>query len=381
MKLTAKIISVFLSIAIVISGCMFSSFASEAEKETLLPEFDFGKEQIMQTVSFFRIAGKVLRFLLSDSIPEIEFRSGAAEELCRYISDNSPVDILDIVGNIPVKASLLEKYYTITGTDTAAIRDKIFEIRDEAYLQGDSAKGLIMYFVGAYLSIIEEVDVFSVPFGDEGCSQVGITATFMDGYEETILTDIYLSPDGLVYGPDQKGFQFLGYECSVYDLTIYAAVNCWMRDFGFCLPYDIFCFITPFFNYNTRRFKFDYNGKEWMVQIWKGNYLVSNGAEVGIYNRDPGSIGSFYNCYDEEMPMGLTLSHGDEVIIDTEREHWWINGFKLSSDLIAPSEMTADFYIDFSDNEMASVFAESVNGHYMGDAVCTVDGTKACVTW
>lgn len=29
-----------------------------------------------------------------------------------------------------------------------------------------------------------------------------------------------------------------------------------------------------FFHYVTRRFKFEYNDLEYMIQIWKGNYTV-----------------------------------------------------------------------------------------------------------
>ena len=45
-----------------------------------------------------------------------------------------------------------------------------------------------------------------------------------------------------------------------------------------------------------------------MIQIWKGNYLISNGGEVGLYNRKPGSIGSYYNCANDEQMMEMTAA-------------------------------------------------------------------------
>ncbi len=382
MKTVIRIISLLLSVVIIISGCLIYPGAAKKndEIETIISEFDPGRGRIMRTVKFFKGFGKVLKVLNSDSTPEIEFREGIAKELCDYIADNSSVDIIGILGNVPAKAALLEKCYTITNSDTTAIRNEIYKMRDEAYQQGDSTKGLLFYFLGAYLSVIESVDVYTVPF-ENGDSKVAITAVFMDGTDETIVTDICMSPEGFVYGPDQKGLQLLGFECSVYDLMIYATVNCWMHDFGFCLFYDFFCKITPFFNYNTRRFKFDYGDKEWMVQIWKGNYLVSNGAEVGVYNREPGSFGSYYDCYDGVLPMGLKLSQPDDVIFEIEQEHWWINGFKLSDELYSPSQLTMDFYIEFPEEEMAAAFADSVNNHYLKDASCLVDGAKVTVVW
>lgn len=386
MKRIIKPLSFFLSILILLSSVAVFPSANRGSDITAT---DFGGRRIIRTVQFFKAAGKVLKLLNAGSTPEFEFHEGAAIELCNYIAQNSAVDVVNIVSNVPAKAALLEKYYTLTDTDTTALRDEIYKLRDEAYQNDNEPLALFFYFLGAYMSVIEKVDIFTVD-GDDGITRVGITATFMDGSDETIITDIYFSPDGLVYGPNEAGLQFLGFECSVYDLMIYATVNCWMKDFGFCLFYDFFCYITPFFNYNTRRYKFEYGDREWMVQAWKGNYLVSNGAEVGIYSRDKDGFGSYYDCYDGVMPMGLRLSHGDgtvlspgdgTVIFEIEQEHWWINGFKLSNDLFAPNELTAEYYIEMPDEDMALAFAEAVNSHIMEDATATVDGARVTVIW
>jgi elongation factor P len=71
-----------------------------------------------------------------------------------------------------------------------------------------------------------------------------------------------------------------------------------------------------------------------MVQMWKGNYFISNGGEVGLYWREPGQIGSYYNCATEEIPMSLQVSIGDKVLVNRPlQEHWWISGFNIGEKL------------------------------------------------
>jgi len=188
----------------------------------------------------------------------------------------------------------------------------------------------------------------------------------------------------MVTGKDGGSILGIGFEFSYEELLLYAQTNVWMRDFGFTVLYDLFCYTTPFFFYNTRRIKFDYNGLEWMVQIWKGNYLVSNGAEVGIYNRQPGSFGTYYDCANDEqmLNMSMKLYHGDDLILERpEQLHWWITGFKISDTLYPARHLTLDFTIEMPDEEMLAAFCEAVDNHYRNDMTYTVDGLKVNVIW
>ncbi len=332
-------------------------------------------------LNFFKPLAKAYEIIFGSRFVDMNFEESAATELCGYILDNSGLDIIGLIEKIPLKAAGAEFLFDITDTDTTAMRESLYEIRDKLYAEGNSAGGIILHFLAAYISVVESAEIYTVPVEGSEDVRVAVDAVFMDGNKETVVTDIYFTPDGYAYGPNGAGIQLLGFECSVYDLMIYATVNCWMRNFGFCFFYDFFCYTTPFFNYETRRFKFDYDGKEWMVQAWKGNYLISNGAEVGIYNRDEECFGTFYNCYDSTLPMTLKLSCGDEVIYDIEKEHWWINGFKLGKELYAPDEMKLEFSVSMPNAEMAQAFAEAVNNHYKHDAECTLNENTVSVIW
>ena len=67
--------------------------------------------------------------------------------------------------------------------------------------------------------------------------------------------------------------------------------ECWQKNFGFNEVYDTFAPVTMMY-YDTVRTTFEYGGKEWMIQTWKGQYgVMFVGGEVGVYTRPLGSIG------------------------------------------------------------------------------------------
>ena len=385
MKITKKIISVILCAVLVFGAALPASYAEDTNS---IASVISTEKQALTTTQFIWIL-KPVRMLLKNLLGKdifagnfsIDFREGIALDLCNYIKENSALDIPEFCKNVPLDTTALEVFYKLTNTDTTALREAIREKRRECDQNGEATLSTILYFFENYLSVIKNIEVYTEPYGTDGTERVALNLTRLDGSQEKILADIFFDADGLVHGESSKGLLGIGYECSVYDLLIYATVDCWMRDFGFCYFYDFFCYTTPFFNYNTRRFKFDYAGKEWMVQVWKGNYVITNGAEVGIYNRAKGSIGSYYDCYDGLMNMSLKLSHGDEVIYDISGAHWWLNGFKLGKTLYKPSTLTMEFSIETLDEEMANALADAINNHYMHDTSCVVEGTTVKAVW
>lgn len=372
-----KLLAILLSAVMLISTFAPASYAFADDDNDDYSVY----EATVNFLNIFKPLVKAYEIIFGNSFVDMNFEEGAITELCGYILDNSGLDVTGLIEKIPVKASAAELLFKATNADTTAIRESLYEIRDKLYEDGNSTAAVIMHFIAAYISVVESAEIYTVPADDGENVRVAVDAVFMDGNKETIVTDIYFSPDGYAFGPDGAGIQLLGFECSVYDLMIYATVNCWMRDFGFCFFYDLFCYTTPFFNYETRRFKFDYDGKEWMVQAWKGNYLISNGAEVGIYNREEERVGTFYDCYDSTLPMTLKLSHGDDIIYDIEKEHWWINGFKLGKEIYAPDELKLEFSVSMPNIEMAQALAEAINNHYKQDVTCSLSENTVSVIW
>ena len=122
-----------------------------------------------------------------------------------------------------------------------------------------------------------------------------------------------------------------------------------------------------------------------MIQIWKGNYLmITNGGELGVYNREKWRFGTYYDCAKDEelMDMTMELSHGDEVLFTVGPEkHWWLTGFKAGKTLYLPDTLTLRFSIDFPNAEMRKAFTDAVDRHILHDVRYTLNGNTVSAVW
>lgn len=311
-----------------------------------------------------------------------KFTSG----VLNYVYENSGFDVSKILKNLPdinVPANIIVDTLKI---DTTAFREQMYLKKAECDADGNGAMATVYHFLGVYLSIIEECLLYAEPTEDPDVYEVMLQFTYKDKTTETVKPGILVNTvTGECTNKDDSGIIGSGFNFSLSELMLYATVDCWMRDFGFCLLYDVVANAVPvIYNYDTRRFKFDYDGLSWMIQIWKGNYFAANGGEVGIYCRTPEKIGSFYECVDDDKMLYMTMEilHGDDVLVEKEREkHWWINGFNMCGKMYLPKSLTMKFTIEMPDKEMLEAFTGAIDNHYKHDVAYTVDGLKVNVIW
>ena len=308
--------------------------------------------------------------------------------VCKAISDQSALDVYKLFTNLPDMSDPARFAGNVLKLDTAQYKADLYAARQKYYSEGNEALANICWLMGAYIGGIESAEIHLEPLNDPaypGCSEIILDVHFMDGTVEVFHPEIYIDPEtGECFGPDEKGMLRIGFNCNANDALVYAPMYCWMKDFGFCVEYDMLCYVLPMYCYNTRRFRFDYDGREWMVQIWKGNYMITNGGEVGIYNRPAGSFGTFYNVVDdsERMPMSLQISHDGELLVDIpEQTHWWVNGFKLGRRLYSPHTLQMTFTITFPNEEMMNAFTASVSRNFFHDVTYETDGLKVTLEW
>ena len=137
-------------------------------------------------------------------------------------------------------------------------------------------------------------------------------------------------------------------------------MNPLQRKFGFNRVYDMAAPIAGMI-YDTRRIEFEYDGREWMVQIWKGQYGITSGAEIGLYNRDP-ERNFQYDCADDEdlIEMQFDFYNQDELVFSRGPEkHWWLTGFKVFNAGV-PILIDLDMTLTFTDKQMAQAFVNSL---------------------
>ena len=111
---------------------------------------------------------------------------------------------------------------------------------------------------------------------------------------------------------------------------------------------------------------------------------ITNGGEVGIYNREKGSLGTFYNVVseDEQMDMSLQILHDGEVLVNIpEQNHWWVNGFNMSERLYNPHGLVLIATIVMKDEEMLEAFTQSIERNMWHDVSYSVDGLKVTIVW
>ena len=157
-----------------------------------------------------------------------------------------------------------------------------------------------------------------------------------------------------------KILEFAGFEYDEKQGIYYSQMNPLQRKFGFNLVYDMAAPMVGMV-YDTKRIEFVYDNREWMIQIWKGQYGMTAGAEVGLYKRDP-ERNFQYDCADDEDPIEMQFDfyNQDEFVFSRGPEkHWWLTGFKILN-VGVPILIDLDITLKFSNKIMAQAFAQSL---------------------
>jgi len=175
---------------------------------------------------------------------------------------------------------------------------------------------------------------------------------------------------------DKAGFEY------VYGSDIIKSkMDAWQRHWGYCWAYDIG---APglFMIIDCEPFYFDYDGKHWMIELWKGQYGLMTGAEIGLYNAEIGGVIGRYNdklgwladrvhffwcaTNPERLVMQFKLFRksggGEELLFERFPErHWWLTGFKWGEFTDDPSSLSMELKIHgFPNQEMRDSFKASV---------------------
>ncbi|MBR3620272.1 MAG: DUF4474 domain-containing protein [Clostridia bacterium] len=148
--------------------------------------------------------------------------------------------------------------------------------------------------------------------------------------------------------------------------------NSWQKQFGYTRIYDL---VAPYvlLEYDYARVHFEYEGKDWLVQFWKGQYgLMFYGSEVGVYTKEhtgeEDSYTTHYDCAAEEDWLSIqTVMYHDEKgngeykkCLETPYEEtWWSTGFKRGHLRVQEParELRQEGVITLKSPEMAEAFA------------------------
>lgn len=259
------------------------------------------------------------------------------------------------------------------------------ELSAQGFREGNMVQCVIFRMLSIWLGIVDDVQFVADPVsGNPNLYRLCVAITYRDGRTDKATTDIYYDANLNQFVGKNGSPALFGYYLNLSDGVVYTGIDVWQRQMGFNIFYDIFCYLTPmFFHYTTQRIKFDYEGREWMFQIWKGRYAIANGGEVGIYTRDAGSKGTAYNCGSDEdmLVMSMDVYHGDELLFSRPAQlHWWVTGFQISDTAYLPHSLTLVSTITMRDQAMLDAVVEALQAK-KGIINYEVNGLDLTLTW
>lgn len=161
-----------------------------------------------------------------------------------------------------------------------------------------------------------------------------------------------------------------GFEFDVDQDIIISKNDCWQRNFGYMNLYD---YKAPFFNMiiTSLPIDFNYDGKDYRIEFWKGQYGIATGAEIGVYVRDnKDSLNLYRALYDDErLNMQFTLTKKCKLFSRCDKS-WWLTGFDVGL-FSRPKDLKMSICICFPDEEMLASFVRSlINAGYPS---CSID--------
>lgn len=266
-----------------------------------------------------------------------------------FITDNPPAALasknegaVENITYIPAETSIKQQTSPATTKKTETTTE----------LTTSAADSYVENFLAEANTFTQTIETTTIPTGQKPFFHVVTDGTVsedtLEGLEEPLKTigEVILAA-GFRYDKNQQIF--------------YSEEESWQRNFGFTPFYDAAAAFTGMY-YDTMRLKFNYDNMDWMIQIWKGRYGITTGAEMGIYYKEPTQEENFYKCVpDEEMlTMSFAVYKGDELYMTRGPEpHWWLTGFKLF-DMIAPGDLTMHASFFMEDAGMADALEASL---------------------
>lgn len=156
-----------------------------------------------------------------------------------------------------------------------------------------------------------------------------------------------------------------GYSYHCQDGFFSTMLDAWQRNTGYTWFYD---YMAPRFKmvFDALPIYFDYNGRTWLIEFWKGQYGINTGAEIGIYHADEIIAEKDYKTALFECASDKELLTGSFVLCDKDgnyvqicQKHWWITAF-LPGRFSQPYDLYMQATLAFPNREMLSAFIDGM---------------------
>jgi hypothetical protein len=152
--------------------------------------------------------------------------------------------------------------------------------------------------------------------------------------------------------------------------SLYSRMNAWQRQAGFCWAYDV-ASAPLHMIIDCETFYFWYDRKPWLIELWKGQYGLETGAEIGVYCENVGVAHPFTDprsrfyriCVPLKMKWQLYRNKARFLYrekTDGESAHWWLTGFRWGVFTKKSADLTMELEIECLTPAMRDAFNEAV---------------------
>lgn len=177
-----------------------------------------------------------------------------------------------------------------------------------------------------------------------------------------------------------------GYSYEPRQDIFYSNMNAWQRNMGYCRLYDEAAAPLGMI-IDCEPIYFEYKGKRWLIEFWKGQYDLTTGCEVGVYTTDkpdlniPGVFtGTFFESASNEDRLKIVyyLKKNGDILLARKDKHWWLTGFKLG-EFSQPYELSMRISITLKDKEMLNAYLKGLTNAGYNKNEILVNGTTVDV--
>ncbi len=191
-------------------------------------------------------------------------------------------------------------------------------------------------------------------------------------------------PDS-IYSEEMADNGILGFLFDPKEGCFYTSSDPWQRVVGYNEIFDV---MGPYtlIDFDTVRLYFEHGNKDWLIQLWKGQYgLVFYGAEVGVYTKPKNREVKHYDAAsDSEMlKMSMTFIEKEKVLFSGTRwnekftrpygYYWWCTGFLPGNRYGKYENIKLDMRITMKDYEMLSGVTAALNKNGISYSVKGLD--------
>ncbi|MDD5018637.1 MAG: DUF4474 domain-containing protein [Eubacteriales bacterium] len=179
-----------------------------------------------------------------------------------------------------------------------------------------------------------------------------------------------------------------GYAYDQKQDIFYSVMDAWQRQYGYCRLYDEAAAPLGMI-IDCEPVAFEYGGKRWLIEFWKGQYALLTGCEVGVYQTEradldiPGVFsGTFYDSAGDGdlLNISFLLKKNNKTLMKREGAHWWLTGFILG-EFSNPSDLTMDIGITLKDEPMRGAFLKALEKAGYSEKEIAVKGNKVSLSF